>query len=682
MKQRPPLSSPETPAAWVAHGIDPLGSPKAGLFVRIKQRSEAWIAATMSTAWTHLVEWIMTFQWPEHQTVALAVLAIFCFVSMAAALFVIVYELTWGQPVNSGNGVTVFYNVLTCPPRNVLAGGRLNDTNVSFLFNVQYAQTDDDCDTMFGSLFPETVSEGPQFGAPSPPPLPPGGLVLDRAKVKDELGSIIDDRDHHLKIMIREDDGYVRGEAYVPVVLLGRNHYAFIQFSILDALRREVYREVTLQLGPDEKYPWSTNSTTKDRDDVDWAEEDWVEDVFQDLGEDLIENFIDRVEDVAEVVSEDILDSRQAKDNATAFAAEEAEEAAEEAAEEQAEAEAEEEEAEVEAAAELGLLADTKQKAFKYWRTVRRVALCAVDPSVTCDYFNPDAMSSTPSVPEAYYGKGGQEGGGAEIISPPFYYGASAVLKATPIVMATEAHYRVRTDYASSTAAERCKGIQCSNITFFRPGEDLDRYELVPAGALLTPHADVRWPLQLRIQSAAVYSRRSATPQPLLLSFNKLGFDPEYAAYSDREGAWHEYKDARGTPKLVIMLVVAGVVTLLCITCSRVSSALADVRGGESPTNLGGEDDDSDGDLSSTDPSPASQRGEPIEQADNDKDAGSPPELAGPGAARRPQQVVVPSPVRSPVRSPVLAPASGGSELEGWRVAARHQSGGKAQELL
>ena len=115
-------------------------------------------------------------------------------------------------------------------------------------------------------------------------------------------------------------------------------------------------------------------------------------------------------------------------------------------------------------------------------------------------------------MPEAYYGKGGQEGGGAEIISPPFYYGASAVLKATPIVMATEAHYRVRTDYASSTAAERCKGIQCSNITFFRPGEDLDRYELVPAGALLTPHADVRWPLQLRIQSAAVYSRRSATP--------------------------------------------------------------------------------------------------------------------------------------------------------------------------
>ena len=74
-------------------------------------------------------------------------------------------------------------------------------------------------------------------------------------------------------------------------------------------------------------------------------------------------------------------------------------------------------------------------------------------------------------------------------------------------------------------------------------------------------------------------------PQPLLLSFNKLGFDPEYAAYSDREGAWHEYKDARGTPKLVIMLVVTGVVTLLCITCSRVSSALADVRGGESPTS-------------------------------------------------------------------------------------------------
>jgi hypothetical protein len=394
-------ASPNTPGAWAAHAVDPLGSPKPDLLVRLRSRSEAWITSTASAAWARLNAWVRDLEVPDKHVIAVSVLGLLCMFGIAAALFVIGFQLTWGQAVNSGNGVTVFYNVLTCPPREVAAGGRLNNSNVSFLFSVQYAQTDDDsCGSMFSSLFPETVSEGPQFGAPSPPPLPPDNSLLES-----ELGAVVSDREHHLVIMLREDDGYERGASYVPVVLLGPNHYAFIQFSILDALRREVYREVTLQLGPDEHYPWSTNDTTKDLDESDWAEEDWVEDVFEDLGEDLFENLIDKVADVAEDVAEDLLDPLDDVDdglNATAEeAAEQAEEAAEtaeELAEEAAEAEAEEEEAEIEAAEELGLLDHTKRYATFYWRTIRKAATCAVQPSADCDYFSPDTMSQTPSV--------------------------------------------------------------------------------------------------------------------------------------------------------------------------------------------------------------------------------------------------------------------------------------------
>ena len=38
----------------------------------------------------------------------------------------------------------------------------------------------------------------------------------------------------------------------------GSREPADVVDEVLDALRREVYREVTVQVGPDEKYPWAS----------------------------------------------------------------------------------------------------------------------------------------------------------------------------------------------------------------------------------------------------------------------------------------------------------------------------------------------------------------------------------------------------------------------------------------
>ena len=327
--------------------------------------------------------------------------------------------------------------------------------------------------------------------------------------------------------------------------------------------------------------------------------QDWVEDLLEDAGEDLFEELIEDVADVAEDISEDLLDELVDDHNVTTTEkAEEAAEVAEEVAEEAAEADAEEEEAEVEAATELGLLEDAERRATFYGGLVRNVALCAVGAEKDCNYFDVDEMSSTPSVPEAYYAPGlklGDEG----TFSPPFFFGERAVRKKTPLLIATEEHYRVRQAFDEN---EKCKGVKCTNITVLRPTEDADRYELVPAAAMLTPVSDIRWPLQLRIQTAAVYRHRSAKKtQPLLISFDKLQFDPEFTYYSNRPGKKQQrYQSTSDTPKLLIILVICVLLLLCCAACNRVTTLLSS----EAPSPNGADDSSSASPGSSRSPSP------------------------------------------------------------------------------
>ena len=44
---------------------------------------------------------------------------------------------------------------------------------------------------------------------------------------------------------------------------------------------------------------------------------------------------------------------------------------------------------------------------------------------------------------------------------------------------------QVRGDFLTHTAG--CQGVACANVSVYRPPIDFDRYELVPAAALLSP---------------------------------------------------------------------------------------------------------------------------------------------------------------------------------------------------
>ena len=122
-----------------------------------------------------------------------------------------------------------------------------------------------------------------QLAAAAVPPGGPAPVAADaayRLGVNDELQIETSDPDSHLDVMLRLADGYEAGATYLPVVVLGRDHYAFLQFSIVDALRRTVYSDITLQLGPDERYPWASNETDRgkaERDDEEVAEVEEVE---------------------------------------------------------------------------------------------------------------------------------------------------------------------------------------------------------------------------------------------------------------------------------------------------------------------------------------------------------------------------------------------------------------------
>ena len=73
-----------------------------------------------------------------------------------------------------------------------------------------------------------------------------------------------------------------------------------------------------------------------------------------------------------------------------------------------------------------------------------------------------------------------------------------------------------------------------------------------------------------------VRHRANRTDRPLLLSFNKLGFDPEYTYYSDRPGTTHHrYHAESPTPKVLIIVVVIVLAYLGCIACNRVTRLMS-----------------------------------------------------------------------------------------------------------
>ena len=266
--------------------------------------------------------------------------------------------------------------------------------------------------------------------------------------------------------------------------------------------------------------------------------------------------------DLFEDVGEDLLDPLEAlAQDATAEAREEQAEIDEEAAEEELEAEEEEEEAEEEAAEEVGYLRGASIYRDSLWK---RAALCALRARTDCDYYRHERMSPEWHVPETYYGTR----------SPPFYYGPNAVPVGSPLLVATAEHYAERETYA---AVEQCRGALCANISVHPLAVERDRYELLPAAALIAPEAIWRWPLQLRIHSAVVYAEPATTPlalatlvkMPPLISFTRLGFVPAFTAFSSAEGAIIQHGGRVREPRrqgneslasLVIFLAVAVVI--------------------------------------------------------------------------------------------------------------------------
>lgn len=205
-----------------------------------------------------------------------------------------------------------------------------------------------------------------------------------------------------------------------------------------------------------------------------------------------------------------------------------------------------------------------------------------------CDYFLHERMSSEVSVPEVYYNEP----------TPPYFFGARAVPVGSPILVANYDHYSV-----GAIQPLDCQGVSCPNLTIYRPPTDCDRYELVPAAALLTPNEEIRWPLQLRVQSATVYTEvttpvaasqdttastsstaaRSSeqhaadlTSSPSLITFQRLGFEPEFTAYSVRGLAADHVMiyEPRSTPISVMALIVLVTCAPLVLLCGRAARAI------------------------------------------------------------------------------------------------------------
>ena len=93
-----------------------------------------------------------------------------------------------------------------------------------------------------------------------------------------------------LGLMLRLDDGFELGKAYLPVFVLGPAQYALLTVSLLDSKGRSLFEvpELTVQLGPDERFPWIQGEEAFEEEND--AYESVLEDIIDDLGEDLIEH--------------------------------------------------------------------------------------------------------------------------------------------------------------------------------------------------------------------------------------------------------------------------------------------------------------------------------------------------------------------------------------------------------
>ena len=225
------------------------------------------------------------WHWARPQWKDLSLICIFLLLLAALLLFFIIRETDTWATLPGRHGVTLFYELSMCAQRKVLAyQGRRHVA-------VQQARVWDDC--AYGNVSKVLVSEAADQPAEA---IVPHWRQSHRRKTQD--------------VMLRLDDGYQLGAAYLPVVVLGAGDYALLTFSVIDALRRTVYAPVTLQLGPDESYPWSTNASRLGQHE---DEEHWAEDLFEDFGEDILENLGDVVEDIAEVaVGLELTRSREA----------------------------------------------------------------------------------------------------------------------------------------------------------------------------------------------------------------------------------------------------------------------------------------------------------------------------------------------------------------------------------
>ena len=405
----------------------------------------------------------------------------------------------------------------------------------------------------------------------------PGACELrNEAKARVAAGS-----GDELDIMLRLDDGFEAGKIYLPIVVIGTAQYALVSFSVVDAQRKPLQDEMTLQLGPDEgRFPWG------DQVNEDTSAEGLVEDLVEDLGEDLLEEVAETVGDLFESVGEDIGDSLQdlidiedvpSMSEEEEEKAEEAEEKAEEEAErieevleEKQEAEVEEEEAEREEAEEAGYLVGISIRKHYYELADRFKAQAA-----RFNYYLPDRMSADEHVPGSF----SEDGGLTTKDSPPYFYGRKAVKAHAELEVATIDHYTERmssdvfTKIPCHTKKQRRYAPNCANVSVYQLPVFADRYELVPAAAVVTPEETWRWPLQLRLPEARVYTNESLPNStlsmdsvPLLITFAPLSWDPQTAFSEEDDDETLSSSDGLPAmlPVIVVFVMVSATLSVVC----------------------------------------------------------------------------------------------------------------------
>jgi len=393
-------------------------------------------------------------------------------------------------------------------------------------------------------------------------------------------------------IMLRLADGFEVDESYLPVFIMGHGYSAVFTLTAVDATRKLIHREVTVQIGPNERfYPWNElhgNGDRKHREKI-------FEDLVEDLGEDLLEDLRERVSDLLEEVQEDSFDSledlldgqEETEEEAAREREEEAREAAEEARERQEEEAEEEEEAELEEAEEAGLLVGayirqqyfTVSKRFYDRLELRRGG-----------YYLPGRMSPDLIVPGHTLVEGSNERP-----SPPYFYGSGAVPKGAQLLVATEEYFHLRPGWSPSCVLGHQRmgrlvgGGACYNVSLLEQQVDADRYELAPAVALEGPANEWQWPLALRLSSLRLFSNGSADSEtPFLVTFQPAGWEPQTAL--DTEGQ-QAHRNSPVMLGLLVMVAVGGAAaSIFCSAqchrcCPEIYSARSKVRppGSRSP---------------------------------------------------------------------------------------------------